>query len=201
MIVAIGPSAGGHLVSLLGTRNGPHSVERVAAVVDLFGPPTLYANGSSSSEQIVDLLGCNTSDVPNTLCYEAALNASPDTHVAASNPPFLIFQGTADTTTPLNASVYFQSALEAAGADSTLAIVPGVGHDKNRIMCGVTDGLANWEHLYNWLNATLSLGAPGGIFVGGGTIYGDEVDAACAACCGAGADISLCLSCVGSDEP
>ena len=36
------------------------------------------------------------------------------------------------------------------GVDSTLVVVPGVGHDKNCIMLGVTDGLTNSEQLYRW---------------------------------------------------
>mmetsp|Transcript_8867 Transcript_8867/g.14852 ORF Transcript_8867/g.14852 Transcript_8867/m.14852 type:complete len:271 (+) Transcript_8867:161-973(+) len=187
-IVAIGASAGGHLVSLLGTRNGPNSDQRVAGVVDLFGPTVLYANGSSSSEQIVSLLGCSTPDDPNTPCNEAAVNASPVTHVAANSPPFLIFHGTNDATVTLNSSVYLQHQLESVGADSTLVIVPGIGHWHNGIMCGETDGLANREHLYRWINATFSLGAPGGIVGGGGTVHGDMLDGTCGGWGGGGGD-------------
>lgn len=177
-IVVIGASAGGHLVALLGTRNGPGSEARVAGVVDFFGPTVLYG-GNTSSEQITMLLGCNTFDDPTSECYEAAVNASPAAHAAADNPPFLILHGTDDPTVGLVSSTYFQAQLESVGADSTLVIVPGVEHAKDRIVCGQTNGTTNLDHLYGWINATLSLGAPGGIVAGGGTVWGDDLGGAC----------------------
>jgi len=75
---------------------------------------------------------------------------------------------------PVNGSRIFQGQLESAGANSTLFIVPGVGHDKDLVACAHTDGLVNREHIYRWIHATLSPGAPCGLGCGGGTIYGDS---------------------------
>ena len=173
-IVAIGTSAGGHLVSLLGTRNGPESQARVAGVVDFFGVPILSEGGAMP---VYNLLGCMTPADPNTTCHTEALAASPFTHVAANNPPFLILHGEDDPTVPVNASTLFQNQLESVGANSTLVIVPGVGHAKEHVACSQTDGLVNTEHIYRWIHAKLSPGAPcDSIVCGGGTVYGDTLD-------------------------
>ena len=173
-IVALGTSAGGHLVSLLGTRNGPESEARVAGVINFFGPTILYAEGGTP---IYGLLGCNTTADPNTPCHTAALDASPIIHVAANNSAFLIFHGEHDVTVPVNSSRIFQDRLHSVGANSNLVIVPEIGHDKDHVACGQTDGLVNTEHIYRWINATLSPGAPcDSIVCGGGTIYGDTRD-------------------------
>merc|ERR1712091_815641 len=69
----------------------------------------------------------------------------------------------------------FQAELESAGVSSTLLIVPGVPHSKDLVACGQTDGLVNTEHIYRWIDATLSPSAPcGSIVCGGRTIYGDR---------------------------
>ena len=44
-IIAVGSSAGGHLVNLVGTRNPPGSPARVLGVVDFYGPPWLSGGG------------------------------------------------------------------------------------------------------------------------------------------------------------
>lgn len=178
-IVAIGNSAGGHLVSLLGTRNGPGSDARVAGVINLYGGAALYG-AQADARPIHNLLGCNTSSVPNTTCYTAALDASPDQHIAADNPPFFIFHGEDDMVVPVNGSKIFQAELESAGVNSTLVIVPGVEHDKDRVACSQTNGLVNTEHIYDWIRAILSPGAPCGLGCAGGTTYGDgTINATC----------------------
>lgn len=173
-IVALGTSAGGHLVSLLGTRNGPESEARVAGVINLFGGTILYEEDKIPTKL---LFGCKTPSNPNAPCYADALDASPFTQVAASNPPHLILHGEDDPTVPVNASIRFQDQLESVGANSTLLIVPGVGHDKDRVACGQTDGLVNTEHIYRWINATVSPRAScDSVVCGGGTHYGDALD-------------------------
>lgn len=174
-IVAFGTSAGGHLVSLLATRNGPESAARVAGVISFFGGTILYeAEGTIGVHM---LLGCKTPDKANTACHAKAIDASPFAHVAASNPPYLILHGEDDPTVPVNASIRFQAQLESVGATSTLVIVPDVAHDKDRVACGQTGGMVNSEHIARWINATLSPGAPcDSIFCDAGTHLGDALD-------------------------
>jgi alpha-L-fucosidase 2 len=54
--------------------------------------------------------------------------ASPIGHVRADLPPLLIIHGDEDETVPVEISVGFHEALQAAGAPSTLSIYTGTGH-------------------------------------------------------------------------
>jgi dipeptidyl aminopeptidase/acylaminoacyl peptidase len=54
--------------------------------------------------------------------------ASPVTHVRKDVPPTLILHGTADTTVDRDQSRELHRALQAAGAGSTLRMVPGANH-------------------------------------------------------------------------
>jgi acetyl esterase/lipase len=131
---AWGSSAGGHLVSLLGTagevsafddpRQG-HAGEsgRVQAVVDWYGPTdfTLPAGAPGASGQVASLLGCLD-------CPDARRLASPVSHVDASDPPFLIQHGTADPVVPPLHSEVLHAALLAAGVSSQRESFAGAGH-------------------------------------------------------------------------
>ena len=131
---AWGGSAGGHLVSLLGTageveefddpRQGNAGLPaRVQAVVDWYGPSDLtYPAGAPGDEgQVGRLLGCSD-------CPDRARWASPVTHVDRTDPPFLIQHGTADPVVPPLQSELLHSALLAAGGTSTYDLFAGAGH-------------------------------------------------------------------------
>ena len=130
-IGAWGSSAGGHLVSLLATTNGLKELEGdegnldqpsdVQAVVDWFGPTDLLTVGAKDTRS--NLLGGDAQSIP-----EKARRASPMTYVSAKACPTLIMHGDADKTVPISQSETFAKALKAAGADSTLVVVPGAGH-------------------------------------------------------------------------
>ena len=59
---------------------------------------------------------------------EAALRASPLSHVSPDTPPCLIVHGDADRSVPLDQALRFDAALRAAGVPTTLLILEGVGH-------------------------------------------------------------------------
>lgn len=144
-IGAWGPSAGGHLVSLLATSSDVEKwnvsggwagySSRVSAVVDFYGPANLLtmasqpgACASSFDHAAADapeglLLGCA---IP--ACPEKALEASPETYVSGDDPPILIMHGTADCVVPVAQSRDFDAALRRAGVDSTLVVFDGAGH-------------------------------------------------------------------------
>merc|ERR1719231_1350595 len=111
-ILAVGASAGGHLASLLGTRNGPSSDARVVGVVNFFGPSLLWGVDGENTKM---LLGCDSPSKNGTACYDKAHDASPIEHVAPDNPPFLHFHGTCDTTVPIESSQMLQDALNMSG--------------------------------------------------------------------------------------
>lgn len=140
-----GTSAGGHLVSLMGTSAnnaaldlglGDKSISKnVQAVCDFCGPSDLVTLGSqmqpgqewdtvSPIAPLSLLLGGQA-----TTRSALALQASPTTYVAANNPPFLIVHGAADTIVPTSQSQELADKLKAAGVPTELYVLPGTGHD------------------------------------------------------------------------
>jgi acetyl esterase/lipase len=134
-----GSSAGGHLVSLLGTsgavtelegENGTPGVSsRVACVVDYCGPSDflLFARSGASAANangpVSKLL-----DGPVGERQTAAREASPVTYVTKDDPPFLVVHGTDDRTVPFRQGVTFYEKLKAAGVDATFVKMDGGSH-------------------------------------------------------------------------
>jgi acetyl esterase/lipase len=130
-----GSSAGGHLVSLLGTSGDVKEVEgtlgttgvssRVTCVVDYCGPSDFPAFELTSGAQgpVTKLLG----GVPKEK-LEVAKQASPITYVSKDDPPFLVVHGTNDATVPFDQAVRFHDALKKGEVDSTFVRIEGGGH-------------------------------------------------------------------------
>ena len=139
-----GGSAGGHLVALLGTSGDVKELEgdgsnpgvssRVQAVCDIFGPANLLTIAAQSGPH--STIQHDASDSPESLLLggpvldrkDAARRASPVTYITKDDPPFLIVHGDKDTTVPVGQSRELHAALQKAGVDSTLMIIPGAGH-------------------------------------------------------------------------
>jgi acetyl esterase/lipase len=133
-IAALGDSAGGQLVSLLGTAaerpewdQGPDvsTSSRVDAVVDEFGPADLTSGDwpHGTAEMIRTVFGV----------FPAAGNAilkaaSPVTYAAAGDPPFLILQGTADQVVPESQSELLAARLRSVGVPVDLVLVDRGAH-------------------------------------------------------------------------
>jgi acetyl esterase/lipase len=141
---AIGASAGGHLVALLGTAGGakeldgpsdkPNIPSRVQAVSDIFGP-------TDFSKEAEQSLPNSAFDRTKPDCPEAKLiggplaenpdkvkRANPITYIDKNCPPFLIIHGDKDNVVPVGQSRMLDDALKAAGIESTLIVVSGAGH-------------------------------------------------------------------------
>lgn len=134
-----GSSAGGHLVSLLGTSGDVKEIEgdngtpgvssRVACVVDYCGPSDFMrfarsgASAANANGPVSKLLGG-----PVTEKVAAAREASPVTYVTKDDPPFLVVHGTADRTVPFAQGETFYEKLKAAGVDATFVKMDGGGH-------------------------------------------------------------------------
>jgi acetyl esterase/lipase len=132
-----GSSAGGHLASLLGTSSGaaelegtggwPGASSRVQAVVDWYGPTDLlqideaFENATSASKELVG--------GPIREHTDAATRINPITYISSHCPPFLIGHGAADNSVPVEQSILLYEALQEAGIESELDIVPGMGHE------------------------------------------------------------------------
>lgn len=139
-----GGSAGGHLVSLLGTAAGadfstmPAKIAdvgkvdptlQVQCVIDMYGPADfthiMGVNAAKKDNSAVKLLGAYASE--EELMAKAKW-ASPVTYVRSDNPPFLIQHGDADKTVPIEQSKEFLEALQKAGVEVSMTVMPGAGH-------------------------------------------------------------------------
>lgn len=133
-IGAWGGSAGGHLVSLLGTSDVSAGFDvgewgnessRIQAVADLFGPADLTAGGwgRDPSQVMTEVFGGAPGAIDDTL-----VQASPVTWITRDDPPFLILQGDADRTVPAAQSQELAAKLQAAGVPTTLVMVKDGPH-------------------------------------------------------------------------
>ncbi len=146
-----GDSSGGHLSAMMGTsRNADehtigaysHSLEgdigeypdarsSVQAVVDWYGPTTFQQMDGCGSEMNHD-----AADSPESIVIGGAIQendelsalADPITYIDSTDPPFLILHGDKDPLVPHCQSELLYEALQSAGVESRLVIVPGGGH-------------------------------------------------------------------------
>lgn len=137
-IAVFGISAGGHLVSLLGTSQGVESLDGRVGVADGAKPgaaPALAAvvnycgvtnfltfPGKGSVIDAEDMNGpiAKLFGGPMSRHLDAAKLASPVTHVTEDDPPFLHIHGTKDTLVPYAQVEEFDVALEKTGVSSTV---------------------------------------------------------------------------------
>jgi acetyl esterase/lipase len=136
-VIVTGGSSGGYLASMLGTVDDPSvyledcpheypSEEPLQAVVIYYGLYDItnmddYPGGSAPLEPF---LGAKYEQIPVDKLEEM----SPIKHIDGSEPPFIIFHGTADTTIPSFMSENFAEALEQAGVDVELYLLPDAKH-------------------------------------------------------------------------
>lgn len=133
-IGVFGISAGGHLVSLLGTSGDVKEMEgtiggnldqssKVTCVANFCGPANFLTFGGQGSvidpedakSAVGKLIGGKVSERK-----EVAKAASPVSYVSKDDAPFLHIHGTADTLVPYAQVKEFDQALEAAGVSSTV---------------------------------------------------------------------------------
>jgi acetyl esterase len=149
---AFGDSAGGNLVSLLGTRGegNTSSGTRVSAVVELSAPIDLTREGTTLGALSVDFqrvqldyLGCSSYDHCPT-----ARDASPLYEVDASDPPFFVAHS-AEEFIPVEQAEEFVAELEHAGVDVTYFPVAGGDHALNLLGDDLRARIVEWlrEHL------------------------------------------------------
>lgn len=134
---AIGASAGGHLVSLLGTcdTRDPKAPladfsSRPQCIVDVFGPTDFTADFPTSGPYSFDVQKLVNDLLGKPVSQAGALlkEASPLYHVDQKTVPFLIVHGTLDVLVPLDQSYRMRDALKKAGRHVEYLEVPGGGH-------------------------------------------------------------------------
>lgn len=135
-IAVFGISAGGHLVSLLGTTtgDGPKELEgdigahkgvstQVSCVINFCGPSNFLTFADKDSIISVEAPGTAITKLlggPLSKNQAAATACSPVTHITKNDPPFLHIHGTKDNLVPYAQALEFDAALEKAGVPSTL---------------------------------------------------------------------------------
>jgi len=138
-IGAIGASAGGHLVSMLGLAGqsagfdvGQYLQESsaVEAVVDEFGPEDLTSPDWAGS-QAAEKLSPEVFGVPFGQPSAVLTAASPVTYIAPGAPPYLVQQGIEDQTVPPDQSEMFVRRLHASNDSASLQLVQNAGHGFN----------------------------------------------------------------------
>ena len=127
-IAAIGPSAGGHLVSLLGTSDQSAGWDvgqyldqssRVQAVIAMAPITDLSRNFPNADIETMKRVGFGEHNVAE---------ASPLTHVTADDPPFLLIHGEQDTLVPYEQSQLMYNRLVQTNVPAQLVIVKNAGH-------------------------------------------------------------------------
>ena len=152
-IALVGHSAGGQLVCL--AANADSAATRVQAVVG-FAPVTDFEfelpirHGAWPALQ--NLLGCPQGFTPEALALLPRL--SPVNHVKAGLPPFLILQGDADRTVPIQESRNFVARLRAAAVPCELIVIPGAPH---RLLAWTQFDPAYADRMTAWLRQTLGV--------------------------------------------
>lgn len=121
---ALGGSAGGNLVLMLGTTGEPGR-DRADAVASWSGPTDFRTLGGARGDAIAaNYIGCALAACPEL--WDAA---SPIAHVDAGSAPSYIANSGAELT-PLRQATDMAAALERAGVPVTLRILPGNRHSQ-----------------------------------------------------------------------
>jgi len=136
-IGAMGDSAGGQLVSMLGLTNDnppfegdegtPGVSSSVQAVADFFGPSDLTTlDVNVAGHAVPRLLG----GLPANM-MDKSRQASPLFNITSQAPPFVIVHGDADQIVPIQQSINLYNALIKAGVDAQLYVMKGRPHGAN----------------------------------------------------------------------
>ncbi len=146
-IAAIGASAGGHLVSLLGTTDksaGWDSGEyldqssRVQAVVAMAPPTDLTQKFPNPDMELMRHVGPGEVNVAQ---------ASPITYVTADDPPFLLIHGDRDSVVPFEQSQSMYDRLIQNGVPAQLVVVKNGDHSLTAANGTATPTLAEIDQI------------------------------------------------------
>ncbi len=157
---AVGESAGGHLVAMLGTRrtrdNSDASLaqydSRVECVVDMYGPTDFTPENHSMADGIQLLLLKNFFGKGREEAPDLYREGSPIVYVSADSAPFLIMHGTKDPLVPFDQSQRLYDALRKAKVEATLVPMANEGHgfdmpeNRKRSLALTLEFLAKYLH-------------------------------------------------------
>ena len=125
---AIGYSAGGHLVALLGAQGVKHKTGKTETiirfkVIGAGGTPTDFRWMPPEASNLAYWLGGTRKDLP-----QRYIDASPLAFVNQKSAPIFFFHGERDNLVPLLSPQVMVNVLRQAGVDSQLHIVKGANH-------------------------------------------------------------------------
>ena len=140
-VIAVGASAGGHLVALLGTTGDSEELEgnvggnseqssRVQAVVDYYGATDFLLRSRTQSWK-VNKLGSvvyNLLGGPANQLVDKAKQASAKFHVTPNDAPLLVFHGGKDTTVLMNQTDAIEEAYKKHNLPVTVYRLKDAGH-------------------------------------------------------------------------
>jgi acetyl esterase/lipase len=127
-IAAIGPSAGGHLVSLLGTTDQSAGYDvgeyldqssRLQAVIAMAAVTDLTQDFPNADIELMKRIGFGEHNI---------VEASPITYVTPDDPPFLLIHGDKDELVPYQQSQLLYDRLVQANVPAQLVIVRNARH-------------------------------------------------------------------------
>lgn len=140
-IGTIGSSAGGHLSAMMAVSAGVAQLEGAGGNADISSAIQAACDkrGPSDLERMADPVSAEANPVlcevtegfvggPVARHRQLARLMSPLRHVSSDAAPLLILHGAEDATVPVVESQLLHAALQEAGADSSLTILPGQGH-------------------------------------------------------------------------
>jgi alpha-L-fucosidase 2 len=132
-IALVGESAGGHLVALVGARDGRRL--NLRAVVPFYAPCDLAALARSRPDPANDGLRAFFGfDKLDDAVLARLREGSPITYARKDAPPFLMIHGTGDQRVPFHESEAMCERIRAAGGSCELFAVEGAPH-----------GIGGWE--------------------------------------------------------
>lgn len=151
-LALIGESAGGHLVSYVGARDGTKL--GIAAVVGLYGVHDFISASVAWKPiptEVLQLFHIRSVDADSA---PILIRASPVVYIKREMPQFLLLHGSRDEAVPYEQSVEMCQKMKAAGARCDLLTIDGAPH-----------GMDHWEAhpeflwykkaLVDWLQKTL----------------------------------------------
>lgn len=156
-VAVAGSGAGGHLAALVGLTGQPTAADRpaatprIAAVFAAAAPTALLTLGPEHERATSPASRLVGGPLPEF--REAAQRASPISHVSRDDPPVMLLHGGADTAIPPAQSVQLDAALRAAGVDSAVVMLAGVGHRPS-----LAQGTAGGVALLSFLDRVLGPG-------------------------------------------
>lgn len=149
---AWGESAGGHLVELMAVTEDDEFIRggnteyssRIQAVVPWYAPKDLRSDPDELEEPFSLMFAAGTREERARLME----GASPVCYAQRQNPPFLLMHGDVDRLVSVTESIEMHKALQEAGNDAELVLVPGQGH-------GFFDGQEYYDRIYRFFNEKL----------------------------------------------